>query len=569
MPTSARELVSRLAFALSAAAALLALSIVLPAGGDARVETRFLALVVTAVLGALALVTERSAGELLAAGLLAVGAAWVIPSGPLRGTVVWIVLASALALASFRRLRTDSTLDSSTAFGIILGTQFLARPSLLLPLSFDLHRLVALFGLPLVAAFALAVLARRHSPATLLLIATPLFVAGPGFDTAATLALVALALGEEAGKRLPPRLSWLPPAALAVLAFFWEPPTVLFLALVGVAAVAASSWRRQITISLLALGLLWLEPTLRPPHVLLILLPLLLALAPLALARAAPVARLLSAATLLVVGILVVPESAAVVAPLAFCALIEGHPTPAIRLASLWAALLAFGTLLTAGYPWLRSRPLLTVLEVFHIAPSRFAAAAFLLGFFALSWLAGRSFRRRGFAPAILALAAMILMLLALPRHWPLEPPGPRLAAPVVLSPRAPRWSAPWNGPMPARLLIDTNAANVASLAAGTVLARVVLSSGNGRPLTRLLRLGRDSDDWALWRPDLRSRLHRAEALPWLHWVSREQFFASRYRASWVLPSMPTEKLAQIAVVRSPHLPPGVTFSIDFVGAER
>ncbi|HKI85537.1 MAG TPA: hypothetical protein VKA53_02210, partial [Thermoanaerobaculia bacterium] len=97
----------------------------------------------------------------------------------------------------------------------------------------------------------------------------------------------------------------------------------------------------------------------------------------------------------------------------------------------------------------------------------------------------------------------------------------------------------------------------------------VSLSSADGRRLTRLLRLGRDSDDWALSRPDLRFQVQREKAHPWVHWVSRQQFFASRYRMSWPLAPAFRSPPTRLAVTRSPRLPADVTLSIFFIGAER
>ncbi|HKI87231.1 MAG TPA: hypothetical protein VKA53_10870, partial [Thermoanaerobaculia bacterium] len=329
---------SRLLLALSATVALLAYAAVLPPGSDASVETRFLALVVTGVLAAICLLAQSPPIEALSAAPLVVAAAWVVPTGPLRGAVVWVVLLAAVCVAAFRSLRARVDLDFTSAAAIALSVQFLARPRLLLPLTLDLHRLTALLALPLVAAFALAVLARRYESRTLLLVVTPLIVVAPGFDTAATLALVSLALGEIGHQWLAPKLSWLPPAAIAILAFVWQPPTVFLLALLGIAASASHSWWRQGTVASLALLLWWAAPGLRPFHAFPVLLPIVLVIAPLAVSLTAPRPRWLSAAVLLAVAILVVPEPAAVIAPLALAALGKDRAETAADLATLWAA---------------------------------------------------------------------------------------------------------------------------------------------------------------------------------------------------------------------------------------
>lgn len=569
MPTSARELVSRLLLALSAGAAIVAPTFVLSAGSDASVEDRFLAIIVIGVLGSLALLAREPAIEALSAALLATAAAWVIPAGPLRGATVWIVLTAALVLAISRRLQAKSRFEASAFFGLALAVQFLARPGLLLPFALDLHRLAALFVLPAVAAIALTVLARRYSPITLLLVATPLLVVAPGFNTAATLALVALALGESGRSHLPPSLSWLPPAALCLLALAWEPATIFFLALIGVAATAPRNWWRQSIVSLLAVGLVVLEPGIRPTHALFVLLPIVLGLAPLALASMTPAARYLSAVTLLITGILVVPEPAAVTAALALATLAEHGTTVTVRLAAIWATILAAGSLLAAGYPWVRPLPLSTILSVFHINQSWLATGFFLAICILLFLLGGRSRLRHRLSTLLTATALVLLAMMGLPHHWPLAETSPRLAGPHVLSARNPSWAATWKGARLRRMIVDTSAANVTSLSAGTVLARISLITAGGRHLDHLVQLARDSDDWALWRPDLRYRLDRVKARPWIHWVSGEQFFASRYRMIWTLPATRREALRRILVVRSPRLPLDVTLSLSFLGAER
>lgn len=352
-----------------------------PAGAA---EGRFLALVMTGVLVAMAALAPPPALEVALGSTLAAAAVWALPPGPTRGAAIALIAVAGLAVAGGRRMaRTLPELSFGMALPLAVGFQLLARGDLLLPPSLAPRSLIALFGLPIAAAGALAVLARRYGGGRALLAGASAALLAPGWTVASTAALVALAAGSwlaghttgetarpaddlateidangfGSHRRIPRWMGWA--VAMAVLSGFiaWEPRA-------GLLAVAAglALWRPDVGMivaaGLAVLGGLFPAASAEPRLAWWIALPLAV---PAFLVPERARWRWAVSAALLAVASLAVPGPAAAAAPLALAALAV-RPTGATAAAQrAWTAVLTAGVALAAAYPWLREVPLETV----------------------------------------------------------------------------------------------------------------------------------------------------------------------------------------------------------------
>ena len=112
----------------------------------------------------------------------------------------------------------------------------------------------------------------------------------------------------------------------------------------------------------------------------------------------------------------------------------------------------------------------------------------------------------------------------------------------------------------------DTHLENSAALSPGTVVATVRLLDASGREVEKgfPLRLGSETGEWAVERPDL-SALHLPAPEPWLSFVAGD-FFGRRYRASWAVSSVQSPgKPVRISIERATGLPPEVAIALHQV----
>ncbi|HEX6202729.1 MAG TPA: hypothetical protein VF100_06990, partial [Thermoanaerobaculia bacterium] len=368
---------------------------------------------------------RRDAGGLgTAAAALAVLAGWALPAGPGRGVAVLALLVGALAVAAGRRL---GERGGALLLPLALALQLLVRSDRLLAPEVDGRLLAGLVGLPVVAAAAAAFLAARAGRGPALVAAATAALLGPGFTVLGTGALVALAGGEalwrprgdsvsRAGER------WLGLAALAAsaLAVAASEP---WAAVVVVGAVLATAGRDALAREVVARGrsggsvepsggrerslpdgaagrvvgmpsgtagagvaataavaLVVLPPAegwaaaAAPAFVL--VAPLAVVFAVAAVSRRSRAGALAAAASALVAlaAARAGAGGAALAAPLAALPLVAGQALAGRPAAerrawlapqAVWSAALITAVGLAAAYPWLRSRPLATALDLF------------------------------------------------------------------------------------------------------------------------------------------------------------------------------------------------------------
>ena len=175
-------------------------------------ETAYLGGVAAAVLAAVAALTPAMAPalaptltpspvlELSLGATLAVTLLWTLPAGPGRGAALGLLLTATFTIAAGRRLlRSLPALPLGVSIPLAFGVQMLLRGDLLLAPRADLKTVSVLLGMPIVAGIALTLLARRHGGGLALLAGGTAALFAPGWSTASTLALVALAAGDLLG----------------------------------------------------------------------------------------------------------------------------------------------------------------------------------------------------------------------------------------------------------------------------------------------------------------------------------------------------------------------------------
>ncbi len=534
---------------------------------QAAAETGYLGRLVVAVLLAVGALAPAPARSLSLGAVLAVLAVWTLPAGPLRGSVVVAVLVVALGFAAVRRLRLElgregGELPAGVAVALAFGCQALVRGRLLLPEALNGKELVALLVLPAVAGVAVAVAARggRGREAALVLVAVPLL--GPGWNVAATLAVVALGAGRILGERFQPL--WIRSGAavvmLAPLVWDWRAGLVagslgLALgfpwagALVGMAVVVVFG----------ALNV-WVGGS---GFAAAYALPLALPLLPLGFRKGAlPMLTALLLAGAAAWGVL---GPSALAAPIAFAALAVPLAAPAFRVQAAWSSGLFGVVALLSAYPWLREFPLTTVSDGLGLRGMALTGGLILLVGLIASFPTRNSKRRSlvGLAGALIAgfgLAAAVSFssktgqpLLLAEQQLTLE--SPAWQSSLALSPK--KDSEPLSSllvPRVEAIVIDSNLANGAALVPGTPVAIVRLVEPGARRSWRwTLRAGRDTAEWAAGRADLRGSI--VAPAPWLSWVAGD-FFAQRYRA--VLPLAQPSDGFEVRIERAPELPPDV-----------
>ncbi|MFL6232836.1 MAG: hypothetical protein ACJ76N_06855, partial [Thermoanaerobaculia bacterium] len=576
VPSSPRSEILRILAPLAALAAMASFAAreADPAGAA---ESAYLAVLAVAALLPAGFLAPWPAWEVGIGSALAAAVVWALPPGPGRGAAMMVLLVAVLAVVAARALFSSSAVLSpspgegggrgrergpggegsgggglSFFIPLALAAQVLLRGDLLFAPPPLFRLIVALIVLPVVAGFAMSVLARRHGIALALIAGGAAAVLAPGFNVASTVGLAALAAGsllgwEDAGPALK-AAAWI--ALLAPIA--WAPAPGAVAAVCGLAL-----WRPRIALGLavaVGVGTAWYfhEPVpgiARQAAWLFLLVPAAI------LPDRERIAAVL-AAVLLAGVVPPIPGAATLAAPMALAALSLRRDAAFFIPQGVWTGVMAGGTALLAGYPWLRSEPMPTYLSLLGLAPGPMLAAAVVcvaLGLIGLGvWMGWgwgeplRSARLAGLAAACLALG----LLVGLPDF------GTALLAPevpVVLDAGHPVWEAPVSGRRSiGSVVVESSLSNGAGLAPGTPVAIVRLRS-SGRPEANwVLRAGEGTGEWAARRPDVARAGVKAPG-PWVSWVAGG-FMGQRYRSRWTLER--PESASSLRIERAPGVPP-------------
>ena len=126
----------------------------------------------------------------------------------------------------------------------------------------------------------------------------------------------------------------------------------------------------------------------------------------------------------------------------------------------------------------------------------------------------------------------------------------------------------PWQLSLPSealtRVVIDSHLAGGVPIGSGTEAAIVELQAGDGSVLAKWpLRVGYETGEWAVSRPDLAGRGGFSAPDPWISWVAPGGgFFAHRFRSRWTVPASEGPPPHRMLVRRGEDLPAETRLSI-------
>lgn len=526
----------------------------------ASAESRFLALLVGGVLACLAVLVPLRAYDLSWTALLILAAMWAVGHGPHRGALVILLLFLGLTLAAVRSLRVDGILSSpGQSVALAMGFQLLVRSDLLLLPLLDARTLVSLLALPLVAGWAFFLLARYFDPQSVALAAGVAILLSPGWNVTVTLAVACLAAGRLMADQQRP--TWLRglAATTLVIPVLWSPAlgALFVIGALTFLVHGRASW----LLSIAGIGVLFFAPPVRLGGDLLAFFSPVVILAP-SLPFAPRQGRhlVLRGGFLALVASLLGGGTEVLAGGLVLAVLGLEKSSGIQRLQQSWVALLGFGTVLLASYPWIRVDPLQSFLELLGIGPYRVALVAALLvvnggglvlGFWHRRWPAPRP-------EVVLALMAF----LALAAKVPPQVLKPISFEPVVLTADRPVWTEHFPPHQIAGGVMDSHLAHGAGLELGTWVATVRLRGPNRELVGSWdILAGFDTAEWAAGRPDV-ARLPGFQAPePWLSLITQQRsFFSQRFRARFQ--AAETMTAATVIVRRNANLPEEVELTL-------
>jgi len=563
-----RNLPLRLLVPLGALAAMAAFS-----GRDtspeATAEGLYLAVLAAAALLPVGWLAPEPALELGLGAVLATAAVWALPPGPGRGAAVVLVLAAALAVAAARRLSSPAPgggVAPGVTIPLALGLQILLRGELLLAPVLSARLLVALLVLPVAGGLAVTTLARRHGAVLPLIAAGTALTLAPGFNAASTLALLALAAGDNLSRqdlRWPARAGAL---AVVLAPIAWQPHFGVVIAACGLAL----AWPR-VGLVLAVLAAVGLEiVSKRSWDAALLSLCALPLLVPAALIPERRRGWNVLAAALLVATAPLVPDLSTLAAPLALAALSLRRDLAFTVPQRVWTGAVLGGTALLASYPWLRQTPMTAALSLLGPPGATLAIGivAVVLGLAAFGHGVAPTWSEPVRAARLAGLSGACLMLALLQGLPTAGTPLLKPQVPVALDAAHPDWETalpPSPAPAIGCVVVESYLANGAALARGTPVAVVKLMGAAGHSVDWTLRAGDDTGEWAARRPDL---AHEAVPVPspWVSWVA-DGFFAQRYRSRFQLDR--PEPFDRLRIERAPGTPPDLTIALYQVEIRR
>jgi len=559
---------------------------------------------------------------------LIVLAAWLIPAGTTRGTAIALILVATLLTVVAKLLDGERALSFGHAFALALSIHALTKSEIFLAWPGSLLEALQVALLPALAAASLSLLARNHGVAGALAAGAFVAAAGGGWALEPTLALAAIAAGDQAASRWFSKQSSRRHSTLG-----WGDLTPAFAWVLGVGFLYLRGSLEVRSVALLLLALL-VAATLRDRPWLTTgaLLAVLVAgefrtasgdleaiLGPEPLSWSATLATVLLV-VLLLPALSLAP--ARIWLPLAVLALVtvrhhEGAPMAAGILAALaafgpaqlgnrdgakatrtpdwprswalsWAGTWFAGSMLAASYPWLRAHPLETFLSAVGISNLAdrdslqrmlmwsliFVAVTLALAALSNSRKWSRGLSQAGTLQFGNLGAGVLLLLLGISTATAQKPSSNSLlpSDTVTLTEERFRWTRALDHVEAGQLVLKTNLAFAAELPAGQPVAAVRLHHPDGTFTQRPVEAGRDTSEWAVRRPDVAQMLSALPPEAWSSQVAAEGgVFAQRYRRVWYMEDRDLEgpaPVTRISVLRRKDLPPEVRltlFSVELI----
>ncbi len=545
-------------------------------------EGAFLTLLIAGVLAAIAAlgIGRRGIGrrqgspELALTALLATATVWLAYQGPSRGAVVSLILVIGLAVSAARelldergRLRSGNELAPGITVPLALGLQLLMRGDLLLAPLLEVRTTVSLVVLPTLAGIATSVLASGVGRHKAILAGGLVAVLAPGWTMTSTLALAALAAGVLFDDRTRPKVvRWAAVVMLALLPFWSLPEGLLFA--VGAMAVTAPSLA---TASIMLVGViavvLLTGQAYHPVLAVRAWVGAVLLVPGAALAAGAGRWQLRLGAILALAAAIVSKAPEAMAVGVAVTALAIPEEGAVATLQRGWCGAMVIGTTLLAAYPWVRHDPRGDLLELFGFDNEVSALLALLLVVAGLGFALDRfrgEFPSGWYRPGLLAFLLLSLGLFGQALSVRSTTVLINSYHPVTFDIGGDKWQQSLPSETVTRVVLDSHLAGGVPIGSGTEAAIVELQAEDGSVLAKWpLRIGYETGEWAVSRPDLAGRGGFSAPDPWISWVAPGGgFFAHRFRSRWTLPASEGPSPHRILVRRGEDLPAETRLSI-------